>query len=92
MVLASLIGKFAVVVAASVDGIVAHSAGGFELAESDSVPPNIRHLLEDQRAGSDRPHVKASSQALLLVFVPRSYQLPCLGLGLRSSLVAEPLR
>lgn len=55
------------------------------------MPPNIRHQLEDQKADSDIPHVKASSLAHLLVFLLLQNQQPSLGLGLRGGLVSAPL-
>lgn len=41
-------------------GIVVRSAGGSELAEFDSVLPNIHHQLVDQTVDNYRRHVKPS--------------------------------
>lgn len=89
LVLASLIEESAV--AGSVDGSVAHSAGGSELVGSDSAPPNIHHLLEDQKVDSDRPRAKVFSPARLLVFLLRSTQYLALGLGRRGSFGSAPV-
>jgi hypothetical protein len=79
--MASLVEGFAV--AEFADDIVARSSGVSELAEFDSVLPNIHHQLEDQTVDSDKLHVKPSSLAHLFEFVLLSNQRLLLLLLLR---------